>query len=184
MRRWLVGLGLAVLVAVFSTGAAWRLVYPLPYASLVTATAARYGVSPYLVAAVVRAESKGDAAATSRRGALGLMQVMPATGAWAAGRMGLMNFTPARLHDPTTNLAIGTWYLKGLLDHYHGNLALALAAYNGGENNVDRWLQSRQWAGAQNTEDRIPFGQTRDFVRGVLAAYAAYRQIYPNLAEH
>lgn len=181
MRRWLVGLGLAVVVAVFSTSALWRALYPMPFAPLVTAAATRYGVSPYLVAAVVRAESKGNPGATSRRGAVGLMQVMPATGAWAAGKMGLAGFTPGRLRDPGTNLAIGTWYLHTLLDHYHGNLALALAAYNGGENNVDTWLKSRRWVGRQNTEDQIPFGQTRAFVRGVLASYAAYRTLYPTL---
>ena len=175
------GAAVAVLVAVFSAGDVWRLLYPLPYAPLVRQAAGRYGVSPYLVAAVVRAESKGDANAVSRRGALGLMQVMPATGAWAAGRMGLRGFTPGRLRDPATNLAVGTWYLKTLLRHYGGNLALAVAAYNGGENNVDRWVASHEWVGAANTEDEIPFGQTRDFVRGVLAAYAAYRRLYPNL---
>jgi soluble lytic murein transglycosylase len=183
VRRWLVGAGVAFLVAVFSTGGVWRLLYPLPYGSLVRAAAARYDVSPYLVAAVMRAESKGDATALSRRGALGLMQVMPATGQWAAGRMRLSGFTTASLRDPATNLAVGTWYLKSLLEHYSGNLALALAAYNGGENTVDRWLNSHEWAGGENSVEEIPFVQTRDFVRGVLASYEAYRELYPDLAK-
>lgn len=177
----MVAAGLAVLVSVASMGRVWQLLYPLPYAPLVRRAAARYAVSPYLVAAVMRTESKGDAGALSRRGAVGLMQVMPATGMWAAAHMGLRGVTPARLRDPATNLAVGTWYLKTLLERYHGNLALALAAYNGGESNVDRWLASHRWAGVENTEDQIPFGQTRDFVRGVLASYAAYRRIYPDL---
>lgn len=181
MRRWLLAVVLAALVAVFSTGAVWHVLYPMPYGRALRQAAARYGLSPYLVAAVVRAESKGNAQALSRRGAIGLMQVMPATGTWVAGRMGLRAFTPADLRVPAVNLAVGTWYLKTLLEHYDGNLSLAVAAYNGGENNVDRWLARHEWTGARNTEDDIPFGQTRDFVRAVLASYEAYRHLYPGL---
>jgi soluble lytic murein transglycosylase len=171
---------MAVLVAACSSQAVWRVLYPMPYPGVVYAASQRYGVKPWLVAAVIRAESKGHADALSGRGAIGLMQIMPATGAWAATHMGINDFSSADLRNPATNVAIGTWYLRGLLDRYHGNLALALAAYNGGEHNVDRWLASRQWVGAQGTEEQIPFGQTRDFVRSVLASYEAYHRLYPS----
>ncbi|MCL6595737.1 MAG: lytic transglycosylase domain-containing protein [Firmicutes bacterium] len=178
MRRIWFGVALAALVVIFSLPTTWRYLYPIPYPRLVAAAARRYGVSPYLVAAVVRAESKGRPGATSRRGAVGLMQIMPTTGAWAARRMGMREFGPAALRDPATNLAIGTWYLHSLLVRYRGNLPLALAAYNGGEGNVDRWLATRRWRGTEGSEEEIPFGQTRDFVRTVLAAYEAYRRLY------
>jgi soluble lytic murein transglycosylase len=184
VRRWLVLVGLSLLVAAFSTQAVWQALYPFPYPTLVRRTAARYGLSPLLVAAVIRAESKGRPGATSRRGAIGLMQVMPATGAWAATRMGLTGFRAADLRDPATNVAIGSWYLHSLLARYRGNLALALAAYNGGERNVDTWLRSGQWPGTEASEGQIPFGQTRDFVRSVLASYEVYRRLYPDYAGH
>lgn len=171
---------MAALVATLSAAPVWRVLYPLPYPAAVYAAARRYRVQPALVAAVIRAESKGNARALSRRGAIGLMQVMPATGAWAASRMGLRGFATDALLDPATNVAIGTWYLSGLLARYRGNLALALAAYNGGERNVDLWVKSRRWSGLEGTEEQIPFGQTRDFVRSVLASYEAYRQLYPS----
>ena len=180
MRRWLVLLLMAALVAAGSSGAAWRVLYPMPYPGVVYAAAQRFAVRPWLVAAVIRAESKGRPDALSARGAIGLMQIMPATGAWAAAHMGMKNFASADLRDPATNVAIGTWYLRGLLNRYHGNLSLALAAYNGGEHNVDRWVSSREWLGAQGTEEQIPFGQTRDFVRSVLASYEAYHRLYPS----
>lgn len=168
----------AAVVAGLSLGPVWRVLYPLPFAPVVRAAAARYDMSPFLVAAVIRAESKGRPDAVSGRGAIGLMQVMPATGAWAAAHMGLGGFTPAALRRPAVNVAIGTWYLSGLVSHYHGNLSLALAAYNGGEQTVDDWLRSGAFTGSAGSHDEIPFPQTRDFVRTVLASYAVYRHLY------
>jgi soluble lytic murein transglycosylase-like protein len=101
-----------------------------PYGDAIYESARRYGLNPTLVAAVVEAESKFDPRAVSRKGARGLMQLMPAT----ARRLG---FQPAELHDPEKNLDAGARYLRQLVDRY-GELDLALAAYNAGEGAVDR----------------------------------------------
>ena len=103
-----------------------------PYGELIFAAARRHAVSPRLVAAMVRAESAFDPAAVSRKGAAGLMQLMPAT----ARRFGL---TSAERFEPERNLEAGTRYLRWLLDRYQGELPLALAGYNAGEANVERY---------------------------------------------
>lgn len=103
----------------------------LPYGGLIYEAARRHAVHPALVAAIVRAESAFDAAAISRAGARGLMQLMPATGE----RFGVAF---ERLHDPESNLAAGTAYLAWLLRRFDGDIALALAGYNAGEQVVER----------------------------------------------
>lgn len=166
------------LVAVFSLRTVWRRLERIPYPTLVYASARHYGVDPLLVASVIRVESKGLAGAVSRRGALGLMQVMPETARWAVGEMGLENATGIDLREPATNVRIGTWYLAMLLRHYHGHMAPALAAYNGGIGNVDGWLRTGVWNGSPHTLVRIPFGQTREFVQSVETAYRVYERLY------
>jgi soluble lytic murein transglycosylase len=112
-------------------------------------------VDPALVRAIIRAESSFDASAVSRKGAMGLMQLMPRT----ARSLNLTN-----PYDPQQNIAGGVKYLRHLLDRFDGNVPLALAAYNAGESRVFR-------------ESRIPrISETREYVRRVLRYYKAYRQ--------
>jgi soluble lytic murein transglycosylase len=172
-------LGAAVaLVALGTWPAPWRAMFGVPYEDLLYPVARRWGVDPLLVAAVVRVESRGRPHARSRRGALGLMQVMPATGRWIAQTLGEKGFSPQRLYDPATNLRYGTWYLAFLLRRYRGDVAQALAAYNSGEGTVDRWRSEGVWDGQAGQVGRIPYLQTRDFVQKVEAAYAVYMWLY------
>jgi soluble lytic murein transglycosylase-like protein len=125
----------------------------LTYESLIQAAAIKHGLSPMLIAAVTRVESDFDPRDLSNKGARGLMQVMPETGA----RFGI---TPDRLFDPAPNIAAGSAYLAWLLDHYRGDLDLALAGYNAGEGAVD------QYGGIP------PYRETRDYVKRVRAVLA------------
>lgn len=168
----------AALVLAFSLQGVWRRLEPIPYAPLVYTSARQYKVDPLLVASVIRVESKGLAGAVSRRGAIGLMQLMPETAQWAVGEMGMESPHGVDLREPATNVRIGTWYLRLLLNHYGGRTALALAAYNGGPGNVDRWYRSGVWDGRAATLDRIPFGQTREFVQSVETVYSVYQRLY------
>jgi len=152
--------------------------YPLKYWETVEHHAQLYELDPLLIAAVMRVESAFDRYAISSKGARGLMQLMPETAIWAAQRMGLDGFQIEHLFDPEINIAIGVWYLATLREQFGGKLTLALAAYNGGQANVMRWLKEQAWSGDLETVDDIPFPETRGYVRKVFGAYQWYRLIY------
>jgi soluble lytic murein transglycosylase len=116
-----------------------RIEYPLDYGDLVRAHAARNGLDAALVAAVIYEESRFRPHATSRVGAMGLMQIQPVTGETIAHRTGGTSFQVSDLYDPDINIRYGSWYLRQLIDKY-GDERLALAAYNSGESTVDHWL--------------------------------------------
>ena len=150
---------------------AWyaRLWYPLHYSTIVRQHAEVDNLDPSLLAAVIEAESKFDPNARSSAGAIGLMQLTPQTAkeAWAAESAGTP-FRVSDLTDPEVNVRYGAWYLRQLLDKY-GDERLALAAYNAGESNVDRW---------QKAHEPIQFSETRAYVARVEWLKTIYRRAY------
>ena len=150
---------------------------PLTNADVIRQQAAEKHLDPALIAAVIYAETKFDPR-SSAVGALGLMQIMPGTAAYLAHRSGATTFTTADLATPQVNIAYGSYYLRYLLDEYHGNVTDALAAYNGGESNVDRWIAAARAQGHALTVDEIPFPETRAYVARVLSAEGKYRSKY------
>jgi soluble lytic murein transglycosylase len=153
---------------------------PLRHATTIRRQAADKHLAPALVAGVIYAESKfDDEDGTSSAGALGLMQLLPSTARFIAQRTGGTRFTTADLATPDVNIAYGSWYLRYLLDRYGGNKVLALAAYNGGETNVNRWLAAAQARGSSFGISDIPFSETRAYVAKVLAAEHEYAATYP-----
>jgi soluble lytic murein transglycosylase len=150
---------------------------PLSNASIIRQQAAAKHLSPALVAGVIYAETKFDAR-TSPAGAVGLMQIEPQTALFLAKRSGASTFTPRDLNTPAVNIAYGCYYLRYLLDEYHGSRVLALAAYNGGETNVNRWVAQAHAQGHSLTISAIPFPETRDYVSRVLNAAKEYRHHY------
>ena len=129
-------------VYVLETEPRWyeRLRYPLRYEQIVVGHAENYHLDPQLVAAVIYQESKFDADAVSASGAVGLMQLLPETGQGIADRTGGNSWQPEDLTNPELNIRYGSWYLRHLLDKYDDE-ELALAAYNAGQTNVDRWRE-------------------------------------------
>ena len=150
---------------------------PLQYASVIRHEASAKHLDPALVAAVIYAETKFDPR-PSPAGAVGLMQLMPETATFLAKRSGATTFTTADLGTPAVNIAYGSYYLRYLLNEYHGNTVLALAAYNGGETNVDNWVRSAHADGQRFRVSDIPFPETRAYVQRVLAARREYRKTY------
>lgn len=175
-RRWLLWPALLLLLL-----AAARVVYPLPYRDLIITEAEKNELDPLLVAAVIRVESRFNPAARSRRGAVGLMQIMPPTGAWIAEKMGRRPPGISELEDPAVNVPLGTWYLADLLKEF-GELEVALAAYNAGRGHVANWLAAGRRPQGEEALDWIPFPETRSFVGRVLRDYRRYRWLYPRLA--
>jgi soluble lytic murein transglycosylase len=151
---------------------------PLQDVSVIRQQAAAKHLDPALIAAVIYAESKFEPRESSA-GAEGLMQILPATAYYLAHLSGGSQFTAADLAKPEINVAYGSYYLRYLLDHYEGDEMLAIAAYNGGLANVDRWVARAQEGGGNLTVSQIPFPETREYVSRVLSAQRAYRETYP-----
>lgn len=157
--------------------------FPFPYRAQVTVAARQSALDPRLLLAVARAESRFRPDVVSRRGAVGLMQLTPSTAAWIASqRRPETPYSPSDLRDPAYNLSAGAWYLARLLQDYADRLPVALAAYNAGPTPVNAWLASGAWAGTRADVARIPYPETREFVRRVLTNYAVYRALYPKAA--
>ncbi len=153
------------------------LTLPLAYTSLIREQAREKHLDPALIAAVIYAETKFDAR-TSPTGALGLMQIEPATAEFLAHRSGGVAFQIADLAEPAVNISYGAYYLRYLLDQFDHDETLALAAYNGGQTNVERWLARAHAAGVRFTIASIPFPQTRAYVERVEQAQRSYAKQY------
>jgi soluble lytic murein transglycosylase len=153
---------------------------PLQYATIIRQQAADKHLDPALIAAVIYSETRFDPR-TSSTGALGLMQIEPATAKFLAHRSGGTNFSVADLSTPQVNIAYGSYYLRYLMNEYGGNKIMALAAYNGGETNVDAWVASARRRRRTFTVADIPLYQTRDYVVEVLSKQKSYRSTYASL---
>jgi soluble lytic murein transglycosylase len=148
---------------------------PLSYSDVIRQQAADKRLDPALIAGVIYAETKFDPR-TSDAGAVGLMQILPQTAEFLAHRSGATNFHTSDLSTPAVNIAYGSYYLRYLLNEYDNNKVEALAAYNGGEANVSRWVAQHNH---KLTVGEIPFAETRAYVTRVLSAERSYRHNYP-----
>lgn len=154
---------------------AWSYLYPKAFGELVIKYSEKAGVDPSLAYAVMRAESAFSPGATSPVGARGLMQLMPQTAALVLHEK---KIEPERLYDPELNIRLGTKHLKELIDKYNGNQTAVIASYNAGAHNVNRWLKTYSNLKGEEFIESIPFAETRDYVKKVLAAAALYRRLY------
>jgi soluble lytic murein transglycosylase len=172
------GLGVAVLIAgPHVDKAVQEVTLPLRHEDIIRQQASDKELDPALVAAVIYAESRFNARESSA-GAQGLMQITPATARYIARKSGGTSFETNDLDTPQINISYGSFYLRYLLDRYGGNETLALAAHNGGEGNVDRWIvDARKREDDLDVHD-IPFPETRAYVDRVLDARSDYKRTY------
>ena len=150
--------------------------FPMPLKDTVLRKAKDVQLDPAYVYGLIRQESRFLMDAKSVVGASGLMQVMPATAKWTAKKIGMTNFQPHQINDHEINVAIGTGYLKLVLDDFDGSMPLAAAAYNAGPSRSRNWrkgpvLEAAIWA------ENIPFNETRDYVKKVLSNTTNYAAI-------
>ncbi|MDM0115115.1 transglycosylase SLT domain-containing protein [Variovorax sp. J22R133] len=147
--------------------------FPMPYHDTVVRKSREIGLDPAYVYGLIRQESRFIMDARSGVGASGLMQVMPATAKWTARKIGMSDFSPNQINDRETNITIGTNYLKLALDDFDGSMPLAAAAYNAGPGRPRSWrngptMEAAIWA------ENVPFTETRDYVKKVLANTTNY----------
>lgn len=161
----------------------WQLAYPRGYWYEVSTYAKKYGVDPFLILAIIREESRFRTSASSRAYAMGLMQIIPRTGRGIARFLGISPYSTAALHNPSTNIYMGTYYISHLLERFNGNMVLALAAYNGGPNRVSKW--QKKWIAEKGSNydidefvEAIPLRETRYYVQKVLNSYYEYKRLY------
>lgn len=168
--------GLIAAAYSFAPGLLFKSIYPLKYEEQIKDSAARHGVDPYLVAAVIRTESSWNPVATSSKGATGLMQLMPETARDMITK-GLVSssYSAEDLTDPATNIEFGCAYLSYLLKYFNGAQDRAIAAYNAGMGNVDGWAQA-----GTVLHNAITFPETQAYLIRVDNAQDRYRQIYPD----
>lgn len=166
--------GVLLLLFLLKTGT--ELTVPYAQDSLIDRYAQKNQVDKALVAAVIYQESRYKPDAVSQSGATGLMQLMPDTARWIAGKIN-QTYSREKLKDPEYNIGMGTYYLAYLSDKYDGDVKLTLAAYNAGPGNVDDWLTNKKYATAGKLT-LIPFTETRNYVENVLRMQKVYQKMF------
>lgn len=171
----------AIGLAIHQSQPAWyaRFWYPLEYDAAINRDARLNGLDPALVAAVVWRESDYDPTAESRKGAVGLMQVLPSTARFIESQDDPPPGNARDIRDPEVNISYGSWYLRYLIDMHDGSVPAALAAYNAGPDNLRKWrVDATSKGGELRVPEDIPFPETRKYVTDVLDAWPVYRAAY------
>ena len=146
-------------------------VFPLKYQDVIKKYCQMYNEDPFLVAGIIMQESGFNPQATSPVGAMGIMQIMPATGRSIATGVEYPNFTTDKLYDPEVSIQFGTWHIHVLKEKYGGNVTAALVAYNAGTGNADKWLR-------MGLISNVPSGQPNRYTRNVQEYMQVYHKLY------
>ncbi len=168
----------AVVLSTLALRAARRASYPLVYMDEVTAAAEKYDLPVSLVMGVIHTESSFNENAVSPAGAMGLMQIMPDTGAWLASKVNVNGYEMSLLLDPVVNIEMGCWYLNYLYETFDGDMNAVLAGYNTGQNRVRKWLLDDSYTNEDGKLVIIPIEEAKDYVEKVLYAQGNYQEIY------
>ncbi|MEX2570465.1 MAG: transglycosylase SLT domain-containing protein [Gemmatimonadota bacterium] len=155
-----------------------RILYPFPYRTLITEEARDRDLDPFVAAALIRQESMFEARITSPAGARGLMQIMPATGAQVAEAAGIAEWEPESLYHPEINVHLGTRYVAQHMTNYDGSLPSVFSAYNAGPHRVEWWSEFEEYGEDEIFTERIPYRETRDYVKILTRNRALYRGLY------
>ncbi len=155
----------------------WDMLFPALHLDVIATQSARNDLDPSLVLGLIRQESAFDLQARSQAKALGLMQVLPSTGRVLAREVRIPRYNSRKLLQADVNIALGTRHLATLLQQFDRRVEFALAAYNAGDNRVDRWRRDFGDVDMAEFVERIPFGETRDYIKQVLTNAAYYRRL-------
>ncbi|MEB3100507.1 lytic transglycosylase domain-containing protein [Ferviditalea candida] len=188
-RKSVLAVLLILFVGVLFSNSDWvgRVLYPIKYEQDIRISAANFQLDPFLIAAIIRVESNYKTDLRSKKGAIGLMQIMPQTADWIIEQGQFSDMIRDQLEIPAINIEVGTWYIDSLLKQFdkhiklkteEDRIAVIAAAYNAGPGNVANWLDTRQWDGRLATVGQIPFGETRHYIQRILYYYKKYSSFY------
>lgn len=166
-----------VLLVVFNMSNIMRIIYKLEFSEYVHKYSLQYSVDPFMIYSIIKAESNFEIGATSNRGAAGLMQLMDNTAREICKNEVLNYESGSTLYNPEKNIMLGTKYFAELKDVYK-NDNVALAAYNAGRGNVNKWLEQGIIKADGSDIENIPFKETNTYVRKILKNYKIYRKLY------
>jgi soluble lytic murein transglycosylase len=155
----------------------WRILFPENYWADIKADAEKNGLDPYMVASLIRQETEFNPAAISNKNAYGLMQLLPAVGRAMAKEEGVHHFATNDLLNPSTNILLGTHYLRQMLDKFGGQPEYAFAAYNAGDDRVNDWQSIGNYHGIDEFVESIPFTETREYVQAIVRNEEIYREL-------
>jgi soluble lytic murein transglycosylase len=158
----------------------WRLAFPFPYRKLIEENARANGLDPFVVAALIRQESEFDPKALSSAKAMGLMQIMPATGRQLSRTLKIRPYRTSSLYVPSVSVKMGTHYLGRMVEKFDGSVESALAGYNAGPTRVPKWKGWEEYREPSEFSETVPFGQTRDYIQIILRNADVYRWLYAN----
>lgn len=176
--KYIAGLLVFLIAIVFVIDNAEKMIYPLKYKEYVVKHSLQNEIDPYLIFAIIKAESNFNPKATSRKNARGLMQITESTGKWGAELLDMKNFTIENLYEPETSIIIGCWYIRWLMNEFEGNTDLVIAAYNGGSGRVNEWLKNKNYSSTGKSLDHIPYRETSLYVKKVKNYYITYKELY------
>lgn len=161
----------------------WRFSFPTGFSDDIRVNAGTNSLNPYLVHAIIREESSYRMDAVSRAGAIGLMQLMPTTGRNMSKQAGFKDYSTQTLYRPEVNIAFGSLYLKMLIEDYKGNVPLSVASYNAGPNAVSTWISRYGTDEMDEFIEKIPYPETRNYVKKVLRSYDVYERLYGSVGK-
>lgn len=147
----------------FGVNLFYKIQFPLIYEDEIVMYGHRFEVEPYIIASMINVESSFDKYSVSNKGAVGLMQILPSTAMWLAGKLEIENFEDNMLTEPEVNIMLGTYYLKYLFDKFNDKI-VAFCAYNAGEGVVSSWLSDKKFSNDGKTLKAIPYVQTQKHV--------------------
>ncbi|OEG00098.1 lytic transglycosylase [Vulcanibacillus modesticaldus] len=155
----------------------WELIYPIKYEHEIEEYSRRFDVDPFLILSIIQVETSFEEDRTSKKGAVGPMQIMPDTAIWIIDQAGF-SYKLEDLAKPKVNIALGSWYVSNIFHQFDRNIVATIAAYNAGPNKVSKWFKEGIWDGTLEKVNRIPYGETRHYIQRVLFFYERYKWIY------
>jgi soluble lytic murein transglycosylase len=170
-------LAILLITALILNNAA-KSMFPTKFSAYVFKYSEQFELDPYLVFAVIKAESSFNPKAVSHKNAMGLMQITETTAEWGSRSLKLKNFSKDMLFDPETNIQIGCWYLRRLMQEFDNDTDLVIAAYNGGSGNVSGWLKDRSYSNTGKSLKKIPCKETERFLKKVKNFWYIYKKLY------